>query len=280
MSRYIYAAKININQNIFYSNFDSLIPLIGEAILNYKDKIYETKTLKWTFVDVKKIQLDSEEYITGKLCKVRKKVVERRYDDDMHDTYWEDETNKAYENIFLYDEKSEIIVFEDTYEIDKKTFIEKFERLCYLINPTIGEIKIKLYPKSADIDKILAEINKIYYAKFNIIPANYTSKNGFKKLDEALKEEKISEINVTLKNKEGEISKEEDTVFSQCVNMVKNAYGTFVINVKNVNEKVIKRIDSECTIYKKNIKIDSSIQIYIKKFKELIDIIKRENHLN
>lgn len=280
MKKCIYAAKININQNIFHQDFDKLIPLIGKAILNSNGKVYETKKLKWTFTEVKDIILDDEKYIIGKLCKVKKSVSEKKFDENNHSTYWCEDKNIAYENMFLLDVSSEIIVFEDTTEIDKDSFIEKFERLCYLIDPTIGLIKIKFYPKSDDIDKILSNIGKIYYAKFNIIPANYTSKKGFAKLDETLKEEKIGELNITLKNEDGDISNEEDSIFGQCVEMVKSAYGTFKINAKMLNNKIRKRIDSECTIYKRTIDHIEDTRAYVSEFKNLIDNIKNDNDIS
>lgn len=280
MKRCIYAAKININQNIFYSDFDKLIPLIGKAVLNNDGKVYETKKLKWTFIKVDHIKIDGEQYIIGKLCKIKKSVSEKKFDENNHSTYWCEEKNIAYESMFLLDISSEIIIFEDTAEIDKDTFIERFERLCYLIDPTIGLIKIKLYPKSDDIDKILSNIEKIYYAKFNIIPANYTSKKGFAKLDETLKEEKIGELNITLKNEDGDIVNEEDTIFRQCIEMVKNAYGTFKISAKDLNSKVRKKIDSECTIYKRTIDYIEDLKEYAIKFKNLIDNIKDDNDIN
>lgn len=251
MKRKIYGAKININQNIFHSSYEELIPLIGQAVLKDTNIELDLKNSKWTLIKTRKIIIEDKTYISGVLCKVIKCTSEKKYDNAIRNTYTASNLNLAHESVFLLDSYNEIIVFEETANISRHDFIDKFARLCYRIDPTIGELKIKLYPKTIDIDNIVEDMEKIYYAKFNIIPANHRSSKGFLKLDSVLKDENIGELNIVLKNKDGNIKKSENTLFNQCLEMVKKAYGNFRISSKNKNREDKKDINSDEFVYHK-----------------------------
>ena len=68
----IYAAKININENIFCQNYKEMIPWIGEAVLNHNKAEYEDGNTSWVFVDTKNLELSGYPFISGKLSKVTK----------------------------------------------------------------------------------------------------------------------------------------------------------------------------------------------------------------
>jgi len=275
MKKNIYATKININQNIFNYNIEELIPLIADAVLNSNNICYEKKNLKWVFVDTKEIVIDDMQLIMGYLCKIRKTDIITVYDDDKHDTYNSNIQNSAYLSLFLLDPINEILIIEDNSEIKVDRFINIFEKLCYLSKPEIGEIKIKKYPRKDKIDNYLKDINKIYYGKFKLIPANFGSAKGFKKLDEVMKSEKIREMDITLKNEDGNIVNDKESIFHSCVEMVKNAYGTFKIKVKYNNSNKIKKIDSDLMLFKKNIHFKENITENIMEFKGLLDQVLR-----
>lgn len=280
VSKSIYAAKININQNIFNYNVNNLIPLIRDALLMSVNHSVETKTNKWAFVEVNETSVEERMYIIGKLCKIKKESIEKEFDEEKFKVEKRVRTNIVRESSFLLDISSEIVILEENSDITKEEFIKYFALLCYRIKQTIGQIKIEFYPKSSDIDSLLRNVEKVYYAKFNIIPANYTSKNGFKKLDDLLKDEKISGLNMTIRNNDGDIDLSQGTIFNQGVEMVKNAYGKFKINIKNKDSKSRKTIDSECTIYKKIIENNETPFDYIKAMANLVVEIIKDNNIH
>lgn len=276
----IFGAKININENIFYPDYHNIIPLIGEAILNHRGITIKRRNTTWTFVDIKEILIDNDKYVTGKLCKVKLISKENRFSEEKHKLYEEEVKNIAFTSEFLLDVNNELLVFESNGEIKEEHFIENFSKLCSSIDIKIGELKIKLYPKKESIDNLIKDINKVYYAKFNIVPANFKSKNGFSKLDETLKLDKINEMNTVIKSESGEINTEEGSVFDGFMNMVKKAYGSFNITASLKNEKKKTQIGSKNLLYTMNIvKGDNDTdEELVKKFKPLIDSIKRDNY--
>lgn len=272
--RDIYAAKVNINQNIFNHNIEELIPLIGKAIMNSKGKKYEEKLLKWVFTEVQKINIGDSEYIIGKLCKIRKGTSVKKFDEIKHKNFMDNEINLSYESVFLFDNKSELLIFEETSDIDKDKFIRVFEKLCYICDQTLGEIIIKFFPNSKTIEEYLSKLDRIYIAKFKIIPANFKSSRGFKKLDCMLKEENIREVDIVLKNKDGNILTHIDSFFYQCLEMVKSAYGNFILSGRDIESKRKIKIDSEYTIHKRNINYNENLIEYTSEFHILIREVK------
>jgi hypothetical protein len=272
--RDIYAAKVNINQNIFNHNVQELVPLIGKAILNSKGKKYEEKLLKWVFTEVREINLGGSEYIVGKLCKIKKDTTVKKFDDINHKNFIDKEKNLSYESVFLFDNQSELLIFEETCDIEKDKFIRVFEKLCYICDQTLGEIIIKFFPNSKTIEEYLNKLDRVYMAKFKIIPANFKSNRGFKKLDSMLKEENIREVDIVLKNKDGNILTYEDSFFYQCLEMVKNAYGNFIVSGRDRENKKKIRVDSEYAIHKRNINYNENLIEYISEFHILISEVK------
>ncbi|AXU54322.1 hypothetical protein I5976_01030 [Clostridioides difficile] len=275
----LYIAKININENIFHPKYKEMIPLIGDAVLNHNKKEYKEKGFNWIFANTKKVNINGYEYISGKISKVLPIKYENIYKEE--NGKFEDVPikNSADVSSFLLDVENELIVFEQVAGISKTNFMEYFSKLCNLIDYELGELKLKLYPKSQEIDNILNNAEKVYSADFKIIPANYSSNDGFFKLDEKLKEDKIDEYEQKLSNKNGNLSTKKDSLFFQSVQMVKKAYGTIKMEYLDKHTKKKTKFDSNDVIYTSKFDDkDKSESEILEEFEKVIINVRNDNN--
>lgn len=275
----IYAAKININENIFCQNYKEMIPWIGKAVLNHNKIEYEEKNTSWVFVDTKAVELSGYPYISGKLSKVTKIKSEKKYEKEKG-LFNATNENLACTSTFLLDMENEIIVFEPVTGLSKNEFLKYFSCVCNIIDCRIGELKLKLYPVPQKLDEIIESIDKVYDAEFKIIPANYRSDKGFLKLDEIMKDDEVDELYQKMKNKNGNMSIKEGSLFHQSMQMVKKAYGSCKIKFLNKNTKKRDTMDSENSIYKKRIELKDKDEDEIREeYKMLIEKVRKDNDL-
>lgn len=277
MKRSFYLAKVNINENIFYNEFQKLIPQIGEALIEGNGIEFIAKkssNIVWVFSKIKKVNMDDKEYITGVLNKIKKIQEEKKWNYKENESYPYKNELVTYESMFLYDSQKELLVFEEINEISKEKFVEIFPKLCYKINSTIGNLKVELYPKEIDVDKSINSLESITYAKFSIIPANYTAYDGFKKLDDRMKSEEMEELDITMRNLK-QIKTNEGTLFYEALSMVKRGYGNFKIKGRDIISKKIKTIKSLDFIYHKSVDESLDEKEVLNECKKLITIDSR-----
>ena len=287
----IYAAKININENIFSPNYENIIPLIGEAVLNknvIESREYNKshrKNIKYTecverfhFSKTEKVDINGYEYIFGYLHMSRDsyRVIENGDEDDVST---KKENNIISKNMFLLDVDNEIIVFESNKNLNYSKFMKYFAQLCSSINYNIGKLVLTLYPKNYEIDRIVCNMDKIYSAEFKIIPANFKSNRGFMELDKVMKNEGIEELTQIIKNKNGNIDSSEGSIFSNAMDMVKKAYGNCIVKYRDKSTGEDLLFKSKDKIYVEHIDKDINDESDIKtKFSEFIEKIKSENN--
>ena len=147
----IIAAKININENIFAENYKDLIPLIGQAIINNNKKEYQYRNSGWTFGDISEIEINEKTLIKGKLFKLFKKKYEKEWDNQNRQPKKCD-IKFAYESVFLFDPKSEYIIFSETSNLKRESFLKFFPKLCTYIDCRLGSLKLELCLNHSEVE--------------------------------------------------------------------------------------------------------------------------------
>ncbi|MDX8046625.1 hypothetical protein SH601_11595 [Gracilibacillus sp. S3-1-1] len=213
------ASKININSNIFSLNKENLVKLIPDAILG--KPTLEKNTWTWKITETKTISGYGVEFIYGNLVKSRYESV-NVVDGDKINNY-KIPKPVAYFSRFIYDPVSEVLIFEETGQIDRDEFMERFQDLIFKSKIEIGEVIIKVIPKKEEIYNRITNMDVLTKIEFDLIPPNMHSKDTFASLDDIIHEENATRMKATFENKDG-LNK--DGVFIKSgVEKVSNAYG-------------------------------------------------------
>lgn len=220
MKRKFLAAKVNINQNIFNDDVEYLISLIPKAIL--QKPILKKARSKWTweFTEINK-EADAPNILHGYFVKSRN---EKKLGKDGEKTFYYDlPYPAAYQSFFLYDSENEILVFEETGDINRDEFINAFSRIIYNARAEIGEIVIEVVPiKQVLYDKIL-EIEYLTKIEFDLIHPNLVPKDAYKDLSDIIRNEQATRLKTVLENSEG--LNKEGNIIQSGLRMVSNGYG-------------------------------------------------------
>lgn len=221
MKRRFLAAKVNINQNIFSSDLDSLIELIADAIK--AKKVLKSSRSKWTwkFTDINEYKDYSKWYITANFAKSRKES-KTIVDGDKTDIY-EIPKPVGYLSYFFYDVINEILIFEETGDIQREQFIDAFERIIFNSNMSIGKIEIKLIPKKDVVRDKIMKMEHLTKIEFDLIPPNMIPKDTYKDLGDILNKEKALRLKTVLENQDG--LNKDGLMVKSGIEMVQNGYG-------------------------------------------------------
>ncbi|MEN2467642.1 hypothetical protein [Ornithinibacillus sp. FSL M8-0202] len=221
MKRKFVAAKVNINQNIFSNELESLIELIADAIK--AKKVLKSSRSKWTwkFTDIKEDKDETKWYITANFVKSRiesKMIV----DGDKTDLY-KIPKPVAYLSYFFYDVNNEILIFEETGDIQREHFIDAFERIIFQSNLKIGKIEVKLIPKEDSVRDQIMSMEHLTKIEFDLIPPNMIPKDAYKDLGDILNKEKALRLKTVLENEDG--LNKDGLMVKSGIEMVQNGYG-------------------------------------------------------
>lgn len=221
MDRKFLAAKVNINGNIFSPNASELIELIPEAIK--AGKIYKSKssTWDWEFTDLEEINYQDYKILKGNFTKSRKET--KRVVKDQKIELFEIPDKVAYPSLFIYDPITEILVFEETGDIQRQHFIDAFEKLVYQSNYAIGKIDVNLITKKDELYHKIMEIEVLTKIEFELIPPNMIDKDTYKDLSDIIKKEKATRLKTSLENDRG--LNKHGNLIQNGIEMVSTGYG-------------------------------------------------------
>lgn len=216
MTRKFFAAKVNVNENIWSGILDELIKRIPESIKNKPTKKIGQWT--WRFIDI----AESEEgFIYGNLSRSHneeKKVVTNNNTTGLHVI-----PEATYNSFFIYEPIKEILILEETSQIERYTFIERFSALVYTGDPTIGNIEIVFFQGDEDLYTRLLGFEVVTKIEFDILPPNFMGKREFGDIDEILKAAEGTKLKYAVENKNG-INKNGPFIES-CIKLLNKAYG-------------------------------------------------------
>jgi hypothetical protein len=236
MNRRFLVAKVNINGNILCHNVQELIDLIPDAI---KSKyILKSKKSQWTweFTHVNEFPWDNRILITGYFIKSRKESKTIVKDNKLY--LYEIPEKVAYPSFFIYDPLYEILIFEETGDIQRQQFIDAFERIIYQANLSIGKIEVELLPKKDEVYKHIHNIEYLTKIEFDLVhPNGFIGKDAYKDLEELIRNEKATRMKVSFENEKG---LDKNGVFIQSgIEMVSRGYGQ--VNAYGFNEVPSRR---------------------------------------
>lgn len=200
------ASKVNIHENIFSENVESLIRLIPTAILN-KPEISQGN-FKWKITETNEIEEDGYTFIYGDLVRSRSESVEILKGDDLQEYPIPD---RAYTSRFVYEPVNEILIFEETSKIRRDDFVEIFEKLIQKSDIQIGEVVISYINKTEDLVEKILSLDVLTKIEFEFIHPNFHQKKAFRSLASILAEENAKRMQLNLENKDG-LNKEGETI--------------------------------------------------------------------
>ncbi|WFR64294.1 hypothetical protein P9222_09035 [Paenibacillus amylolyticus] len=218
MKRKFLAAKVNINEGIFSDDVNYLIRLIPEVILSYPELHSNRSPWVWCFGE---LETDKErKVIWGNFVKKRNDQI-LIYEGSK--ASYQDIENVACQSFFLYNSETEILVFEETGDINRESFMSAFERIIYKGHIEIGEISVQLVPLKSVIKSKIDDIEVLTKIEFDLIHPNPIHHDSYKDLDDIIKKEQATRLKTTLENQNG-LNKEGPFIQSG-IEMVSKGYG-------------------------------------------------------
>ncbi|SJZ91973.1 hypothetical protein [Selenihalanaerobacter shriftii] len=248
----LYATKISVSEKLFSHNLSDLKQYILKAILESKGFIEYGDSIIG-FTDINKFNIQRRILVVGKLCR-GKDQAQKIIDSDSGELRDHHVPNVAHESYFLFDLKTEIVVFEERKYISKFQFGKMFSTLISYNQPNVGRLENKLLT-SISILRQIDEFSEINYAKFNLIPANWDYSEEFDELDEKIKELEAEKAEHEYKS-DGGLNKEA-MLFKDSVNMGLSGYGDFKLGGKDL-EGNIKEVYSEEEHLSQTIKLEKN----------------------
>ncbi|MFI2859027.1 DUF4747 family protein [Paenibacillus sp. JSM ZJ436] len=112
--------------------------------------------------------------------------------------------------------------------ISKNQFVEVFKQLILVNASELGDIKYEILPAAENLKTELRKFKHIYYAKFELIPANWDDDEEFDELDKELKNLGVNEATHEYKAMNQGMNPD-SKLFSKPVNMTLAGYGHFDI---------------------------------------------------
>lgn len=195
-----------------------MISLIPDVILSYPKYKTNRSTWEWCFGELETD--DDKVFIWGNFVKNRNE--ERLiYSGSKTEPFLI--PNLAKQSFFLYNSKTEILIFEETGDINRETFIDAFQHIIYNGHAEIGEISIKLIPLKDVMRSKLSDIEVLTKIEFDLIHPNPIHHDSYKDLDDIIKKEQATRLKTTLENKNG-LNKEGQFIQSG-IEMVSKGYG-------------------------------------------------------
>lgn len=218
MRRKFLAAKVNINEAIFSNDVDYLIRLIPKVMLSYPELSTKKSTWVWCFGD---LETDEEQKIVwGNFVKKRN---EKKLVYDGSKTVYQEIKNAAYQSFFLYNTETEILVFEESADINRESFMDAFERIIYKGHIEIGEISVQLIPLKSVIKSKINDIEVLTKIEFDLIHPNPIHHDSYRDLDDIIKKEQATRLKTTLENQNG--LNKEGAFIQSGIEMVARGYG-------------------------------------------------------
>ncbi|MDX5476222.1 MAG: hypothetical protein LPK00_11870 [Bacillaceae bacterium] len=221
MKRKFLAAKVNINGNIFNQNVKELILEIPTAIKSNHILKSRKSSWAWQFADVLEFNHENKQLLSGNFVKARREF--RTVVEDGKTKQYEIPYQVAYPSFFIYDPVSEVLVFEETGDIQRNHFIDAFERIIFEANVTIGKIEVKLIPRKEELYKRIMEIEILTKIEFDLIHPNFYYKEEYEDLSEIIKREKATRMKTSLENEKG--LNKEGFIIKNGIEMVGQGYG-------------------------------------------------------
>lgn len=197
MSMTLYFAKMNINSHIYevYENKDSISKIfdkvysdLSEVVTYEKEKLFgkdgeqylQINTYKFQDLD-KMIGNENDRIIYGTILKESYKYLKQGISED--GSFVVNKIPFLEKNMFCFDVKNEIIVFNRTVNFGYKEFIDVFEKLLNrCVNQTESEdqfwFDISLLNKGIKIEELKTELKKlgaVEQLQISIIPPNPNS---------------------------------------------------------------------------------------------------------
>ncbi|MGM1050265.1 MAG: hypothetical protein ACQEXX_29665 [Bacillota bacterium] len=230
MRRKFLAAKVNINEGIFNLDVQYLISLIPKVILAYPELKSNRSSWAWCFGE---LETDEKQlFVWGNFVKKRneKKLIYNGSKTEYHEI-----PNAAYQSFFLYNTQTEILVFEETGDINRNDFMKAFERIIYIGHIEIGEISVQLIPLKDVMKTKIGQIEVLTKIEFDLIHPNPIHHDSYKDLDDIIKKEQATRLKTTLENQNG-LNKDGKFIQSG-IEMVSKGYG-------DVNAYGYSRVDT------------------------------------
>lgn len=191
----VFVAKLNINENIFEEEFDSIVnQVIPSQLLKFENHnnkcLFLDKDTKatWTFSDITQSTLNDRKSIVGYLSRFIDLEYEKVINQKRTKEYLENE--QTISAPFVYDIDKEIIIFGKTNKITEITFIRVFNNLLMMNDgyKNIGNLKIFLIPSEHNYEQFISIIKSepITTLEIDIIYPN--SKRTFDRLTKSMED--------------------------------------------------------------------------------------------
>lgn len=274
---HLYAAKLSINENLFTQQLENLKTLFLEAISTSSIFLNFSGSL-WNFIDIERIRLDGRFLIAGRLLRAKDEVA-RVVDTKKISIKTSSVENAASWSNFLFDYETEIVIFEERKgRISRRQFLEVFKLLVEINSKEIGDIAYVLLPAAENIKQELKKFKHIYFARFELIPANWDDEEEFNDLDEELKKLGATQAVHEYKTKYVNGLNPESKFFSKPVNMALAGYGNFDIKGNDLNGERKHLKSSQELLYESIESGDDNIEEFSKNY---LIILKRaiQQHL-
>lgn len=222
---HLYAAKININENLFSKPIEESKPLFYEGISTSGIflKLYDSL---WNFMDISKINIAGRDLIAGRVVRAKDES-KITVDTDNNRLTKDNVSNVASWSNFVFDYETEIVVFEERIgKISKNQFLVVFTHMVEINARDLGELKYKLLPAADNLRAELRKFKTIHYARFELIPANWDDDEEFNDLDEELKSLGANEAVHEYKARNQGLNPS-SRLFAKPINMSLAGYGNF-----------------------------------------------------
>lgn len=255
---HLYAAKISINENLFTKPLFQVKPFFLQGIKTSGIFLMEYNSL-WNFLDIEKLDIEGRTVLAGRLCRGKDEFT--RVIDIENIKIKKDKKDKK-DNVaswsnFLFDYETEIVIFEERRgRISRYQFMDLFKRLISINAPELGLLEYQFIPAAENIRLEIDKFSKIYYARFEIIPANWDDDEDFNDFDEALKDLGTNKASQVYESKNG--LNKNAKLFKKPVNMALAGYGKFNFSGTD-KEGDHKQLDSSKELFYRTVYSDEEV---------------------